>query len=117
MSPAAFPVLKDGNAFWLDSRTLGHVVSSKDSKFQELFAISLEYEAETITLAPESPILIGTFPTSGLANFKYSAEGAMLVFSAYVWPDMNRESGNSRLPTAGTLMLVPTVSYDCARTR
>jgi hypothetical protein len=98
VSPIEFPVLKDGDVFWLDSRTLGHVVPGKDGKPQELFAVSLKYEAESITFAPDSPVSIGTFPTSGLANFKYSAESATLVFSAYVWPDVNREFGSCRLP-------------------
>jgi hypothetical protein len=85
-----FPSIKDGDTFWLDSRTLGHVVTAKEGKRQELYAVSLEYKDESVSLASDASVLVGTFPTSGLANFKYSAANGTLVFSAYVWPDTNR---------------------------
>lgn len=85
-----FPSIKDGDTFWLDARTLGHVVSAKEGKRQELYAVSLKFEDESVSLASDASVLIGTFPTSGTANFKYSAASSTLVFSAYAWPDMNR---------------------------
>ncbi|KAF8583105.1 alpha/beta-hydrolase [Ramaria rubella] len=91
LSTAAFPALKDGDVFWLDARTLAHVVPGKSGAPQELYAVSLEYsaDADSVVFAPESPVLVGTFPAVRLANFKYASESATLVFSAYVWPDAN----------------------------
>lgn len=87
---AQFLTLEEGDAFWLDARTLGHVVPGKDGKPQELYAVPLTYEGGSVSLASDAPVLIGTFPAPDLANFKYSAESAILVFSANVWPDVNR---------------------------
>lgn len=81
--------LKEGDAFWLDSRTLAHIVSGDEGKSQEIYAVSFEDDAKESAKLSSEPTLIGKFPTTGLSNFKYSAEASKLVFSAYVWPDTN----------------------------
>jgi hypothetical protein len=71
--------------FWLDSRTLGHVVVDKDKNVQELYAISVKYETEGATTSiatPDSPVLVGKLPTSPsspAANFVYNTESESLV--------------------------------------
>ena len=87
------PLANGGDAFWLDDRTIGHVVasssssSSESSKNQnqasghELYAISVKFTAESLN-APESPVLIGTFPPgTSPVNFRFIPNAARLVFS------------------------------------
>jgi hypothetical protein len=82
----------EGEAFWIDDRTIGHVRPGSDEKSpQELYAVSVEYTTETTTVTPKSPVRVGTFPDAHLSNFKYSKSGA-LVFSAYVYEDRNLSS-------------------------
>ncbi|KAF8507380.1 Alpha/Beta hydrolase protein [Hysterangium stoloniferum] len=89
-SNGGFLSLSAGDAFWLDARTLGHVVPTKDGKIQEIYAVSVKYDDGVVTSG--SSTLVGSFPTCGLSNFKYNAKGAALVFSVYVWPDTNLTS-------------------------
>lgn len=91
VAPLHVPLAKSGDVFWLDSRTVGHVVSGGDGKPQELYAISVKFETQPEALTtPESPKLIGTFPDGVTAsNFRYSLRGSRLVFSAYVYADTN----------------------------
>ncbi|KIJ54989.1 hypothetical protein M422DRAFT_24847 [Sphaerobolus stellatus SS14] len=86
---AKFLDLKDGEAFWLDARTLAHVVSADEGKSQEVYAVSVQDDASQGVKFASEPALIGKFPATGLTNFKYSVEASTLVFSAYVWPDTN----------------------------
>lgn len=82
------PFLEDGDAFWLDSRTIGHITASDGT--QKLFAVRVLLDTQkNIALSSE---LVDAFPNDGSANFKYSAEGGVLVFSTYVWPDMDCKS-------------------------
>jgi hypothetical protein len=78
------PLTKGGDVFWLDSRTVGHIVVNDEKSVQDLYAISVKFTTE---LAPESPVLVGSFPTKGASNFKYDAAAGILVFSEYVYPD------------------------------
>jgi hypothetical protein len=87
-----------GDAFWLDGRTLGHVVEGKgDAKdTQELWAVSVEY-ADSIIRILEPSTLIGVFPsTTKLENFKYSAKASVLVFSATTFDDFSLNSVKRR---------------------
>jgi len=86
---AQFLDLKEGDAFWLDSRTLGHVVSTDENKNLELYAVSLREDAKEASGLVSTSELVGRFPITGLANYKYSLEAGKLVFSAYVWDDVD----------------------------
>ncbi|KAH8113489.1 alpha/beta-hydrolase [Phellopilus nigrolimitatus] len=85
-SPLEIPLANGGDTFWLDDRTVGHVVAGSDGKGHELYAISVKLSSQLST--PGRPALVGTFPAGAApANFKYARGAARLVFSAYVYPD------------------------------
>ncbi|KZT23468.1 alpha/beta-hydrolase [Neolentinus lepideus HHB14362 ss-1] len=93
VQPLQIPLANGGTAFWLDSRTVGHVVSPGEGKNQELYAISVKFETESSILStPIPPILIGEFPTSTSANFQYSPKSGVLIFSDYVYGDGQLET-------------------------
>ena len=79
--------------FWLDSRTVGHVVEGEHG-IQELYAISVRVTTEAIRLSkPETSVLLGSFPAGvSASDFKYSPAGEILVFLASVWPDSSLET-------------------------
>lgn len=55
-----------------------------------LYALSVKFETESPAGAlsvPESPVLIGKFPTASASNFKYSGRSGILIFSDYVHSD------------------------------
>ena len=79
------PLPNGGDAFWLDPRTIAHVVEAEEDKKQELYALSVTYEKGSITTG--EPVLVGSFPVTTAADFRYSAPSSSLVFSAYVYPD------------------------------
>lgn len=91
IQPFEVPLTESGEAFWIDSRTIGHAVAEGEDKdkFTTLYAISVKYEAESpeFLSVPETPVLVGKFPTSSASNFKYSAKAGVLVFSDYVHTD------------------------------
>ncbi|KAF8636022.1 hypothetical protein AX15_000182 [Amanita polypyramis BW_CC] len=86
--PLEIPLPKGGEAFWLDSRIIGHTAEG-DSAI-ELYAIDLTLDNQPGgTLAVATSTLIGKFPTKTATNFRYSPKTGYLVFSDYVWPDGN----------------------------
>ena len=88
MPPLNIPLVKGGDAFWLDSYTVAHVVSSNDDKYQELYTISVKFDTQGLTA--QSPELVGTFPAGAqVQNFRYSRHASRLIFSAYVFSDVD----------------------------
>ncbi|KAI0947292.1 hypothetical protein AcW1_007551 [Taiwanofungus camphoratus] len=92
IQPLEIPLADGGEAFWLDARTIGHAVVEGDDKDQatSLYALSVKFETESPAGAlsvPESPVLIGKFPTASASNFKYSGRSGILIFSDYVHSD------------------------------
>ena len=97
-TPVEFPVVTGGEAFWLDSRTLAHIVGD------DIYAVSLEYDASPSSLVrvPQAPYLVGSFPQgSNPTNFRFTASKTVhtndkhqpiLVFSAKVYDDYNLTS-------------------------
>jgi hypothetical protein len=87
---SSLPSLPAGDAFWLDDRTLGHVVEGKDDKdTQELYAVSVKFE-DSLARIVEPSIKIGSFPsTTKLENFKYSDKASILVFTAATFDDFS----------------------------
>ncbi|KAG9005435.1 hypothetical protein FRB93_009741 [Tulasnella sp. JGI-2019a] len=99
VSPIEFPIINGGEVFWLDSRTVAHIVD------ESIYAVSLEYSAPQggshLVHAPLPPYFVGSFPSgSSPTNFKFTGskkvytEGKpdvqpILVFSAKVYPDYN----------------------------
>lgn len=77
------PLPKGGDAFWLDSRTIALVV--EENKKQELYALQVTYEKGFVSTG--EPILVGSFPVTTTADFRYSARAGVLVFSAHVHAD------------------------------
>ena len=96
IQPFEIPLTESGEAFWLDSRTIGHAVSEGEDKDKvtTLYAISVKYETQSPEplSVPETPVLVGKFPTSSASNFKYSAKAGVLVFSDYVHADGKLEN-------------------------
>jgi hypothetical protein len=93
--PLEIPLAKGGEAFWLDSRTVAHVVESEEDKKLHLYSLTLKFETEsceTVLANLEPPTLIGIFPTSSATNFRYSSASGNLVFSDYVYADGNISS-------------------------
>jgi dipeptidyl aminopeptidase/acylaminoacyl peptidase len=95
VKPVQLEALKDGSAFWLDSRTLAHVVKGKDR--QEFYAVSLEYDTQSdgevmLSRKPSSPTLIGSLPDVGASNFKYAHEANVLVFAVKVYDDYDLDT-------------------------
>jgi hypothetical protein len=93
VQPLHIPLAEGGDAFWLDSRTVAHVVKTGEgkNKRQEIYALSIEFKTDAVgtldTVNP--PTFIGALPTSSAANFRYSRIAGYLVFSDYVYPDGN----------------------------
>ena len=85
------PYIEKGYAIWLDSRTIGHIITGGDNK-QKLYAVTVLVQGLPIP-GPRRvvlrSVLVGSFPVDGLANFKYSLEGKTLVFSTNAWPEMD----------------------------
>lgn len=84
--------MNGGEAFWLDARTLAHAVGEGEGKDKlvSLYAVSVKYETEgaTTTLStPDSPVLIGKFPTDTVSNFRFNGKSDYLVFSDNVYSD------------------------------
>lgn len=85
--PYDLPLPDGGDAFWLDARTIAHVVETgedKDKK-QQLFAIPVTLIGNTISVGESTPV--GSFPVTTAANFRYAHSAGVLVFSAYVYAD------------------------------
>lgn len=90
IQPLQIPLTHGGEAFWLDSKTVGHVVTNEGDKAASLYAISVKFTTEPDSqLTPEPPVLVGTFPTTSATNFRYSSSTGTLVFSDYVYDDGN----------------------------
>lgn len=75
------PLPDGGDAFWLDSRTIAHVVTKDDT--QSLYTIPIS----TSPLSSDISSHVGSFPITTASAFRYSPSAQRLVFSAYVYPD------------------------------
>ena len=91
VEPLEIPLANGGQAFWLTPRVVAHVVPNEETKVQDLYVISVEFETESSDKAkiatPDPPVLIGSFPTSTSDNFRYVPRSGVLVFSDYVYED------------------------------
>ncbi|EKM51879.1 uncharacterized protein PHACADRAFT_262274 [Phanerochaete carnosa HHB-10118-sp] len=91
--PLEVPLANGGDAFWLDTRTIAHAVDEGEGKdkVKALYGLSVKFETEsggaTVLSTPESPVLIGKFPTASASNFRFSGKSNFLVFSDNVFPD------------------------------
>ncbi|KAK7681545.1 hypothetical protein QCA50_015277 [Cerrena zonata] len=89
--PFEIPLANGGEAFWLDSRTVGHVVDEGEGteKVKALYAISVHADAgvPSIQALSDSPLLIGKFPTSTASNFRFTGRAGYLIFSDEVYAD------------------------------
>ena len=91
IKPLEIPLPKGGEAFWLDARTVAHVVKNEDSKESELYTIFIRFEnngtSSTFTVTATEPVLVGTMPTTSATNFRYVRAAGLLIFSDTVFPD------------------------------
>jgi dipeptidyl aminopeptidase/acylaminoacyl peptidase len=85
VEPYKLPLDKVGEAFWLDGKTIAHVVEG-ENKTLDIYAINFLYNPSEGSFTSESPALLGSFPTTSATNFRYSSDG-YLVFSDSVYPD------------------------------
>jgi hypothetical protein len=81
-----FALTDVGEAFWLDSRTIAHVVTNEQTKVQDIYTISILFDAGS-ELVTNSPSLIGSIPTTTSTNFRYIPGSDYLVFSDSVYED------------------------------
>ena len=115
ITPLQISLVNGGETFWLDNRTLGHVVEGEDG-IQDFYAISVDVATDPARLStPKRPVLLGSFPAGvSAANFKYTPAGEMLVFSASVWPDSSLETvkeQDERWENRGTSALIYEETY------
>ncbi|KAG2028627.1 hypothetical protein BDR03DRAFT_1019557, partial [Suillus americanus] len=75
------PLPDGGDAFWLDSRTIAHIVTKDDT--QSLYTIPIS----TSPLSSDLSSHVGSFPITTASAFRYNPSAQRLVFSAYVYPD------------------------------
>lgn len=118
--PLEIPLAKGGQAFWLAPRVIAHVVPNEETKVQDVYAISVEFETQPVDggpvklATPEPPVLIGSFPTSTSDNFRYISESGVLVFSDSVYEDGELKAvkeGDNAWENRGTTALVYDETY------
>lgn len=81
---------KGGEAFWLDNRTVAHVVEGDGNL--EIYALNVKFENQggaDVLSTPDLPVLIGTLPTKSATNFRYNIISGHLIFSDNVYADGN----------------------------
>ncbi|KAJ3491680.1 hypothetical protein NLI96_g535 [Meripilus lineatus] len=94
VQPLEIPLPDGGEAFWINTRTLGHVVDDGEGKdkVKALYALEVQFNADNVDSPnalsiPDPPTLIGKFPTSTATNFRHTLRSGYLVFSDYVYAD------------------------------
>ena len=98
------------------------MVPNEETKVQDVYGISVEFETEsdggggsTVKIAtPDPPVLIGSLPTSTSDNFRYIPESGVLVFSDYVYEDgelKGVKEGDEAWNGRGTTALVYDETY------
>ncbi|KAG5635586.1 hypothetical protein H0H81_010732 [Sphagnurus paluster] len=95
VKPLKIQLERGGEVFWIQSRTIAHVVEADDKL--EIFAVDINFQSESegqggALTASQSPVLIATLPNKSATNFRYSGTTGRLVFSDYVYPDGNLTS-------------------------
>ncbi|KAG5648332.1 hypothetical protein DXG03_004904 [Asterophora parasitica] len=95
VKPLEIELEKGGEVFWIQSRTVAHVVPAENGL--EIYALDINFQAATegqagVLATPEPPTLIAKLPNKSATNFRYSTIAGHLVFSDYVYPDGNLTS-------------------------
>jgi len=95
VKPLEIPLEKGGEAFWIESRTVAHVIEADGAL--EVYALDIKFETESegyagVLATPKPSVLIAKLPNKSATNFRYSMHEGYLVFSDYVWPDGNLTS-------------------------
>ncbi|KAG1772414.1 Alpha/Beta hydrolase protein [Suillus occidentalis] len=75
------PLPDGGDAFWLDSRTIAHVVTKDNAQSLHIIPINTE------PLSSDPSSHVGTFPITTASAFRYNPSAQRLMFSAYVYSD------------------------------
>jgi len=88
VEPVEIPLAHGGETFWLDDRTIGHVVTDDESKTAGIYTISILVTNDPcLNVTSNPPVLLGKFPTASPSNFRYVAKAGVLVFSDNVYED------------------------------
>ncbi|KAF5382775.1 hypothetical protein D9615_002913 [Tricholomella constricta] len=95
VEPLEIQLEKGGEAFWIQSRTVAHVVEAENGL--EIYALDIKFETESegnvgVLATSEPPVLIVRLPNKSATNFRYSVTAGHLVFSDYVYADGNLTS-------------------------
>jgi hypothetical protein len=86
INPVEFPLANGGDAFWLDSRTIGYVAADEETKTVGLYSLSVHFTNVNLEVATSGPpSLMGKFPTVSPSSFRYTAKAVVLVFSDNVY--------------------------------
>ncbi|KIY71185.1 alpha/beta-hydrolase [Cylindrobasidium torrendii FP15055 ss-10] len=117
ITPLKISLPNGGEAFWLDGRTLGHVVEN-DGKL-DLLAVEVQFNGNAtqaaVTSGSKEPLRLGSFPTTTATNFVFSAQDGQLVFSDNVYEDGKLETIKSQdeaWENRGTTALVYDETYE-----
>ncbi|KAG9315813.1 Alpha/Beta hydrolase protein [Chiua virens] len=86
-TPYELPLPDGGELFWLDDRTIAHVIETgaDKEKKQEMFTIPVTFTGSGISVGQS--VSIGSLPVTTAADFRYAYDAGRLVFSAYVHAD------------------------------
>ncbi|KAI0004573.1 alpha/beta-hydrolase [Russula compacta] len=87
VEPAEVTLPHGGETFWLDDRTVGHVVTDEESKTSGIYAILVHFTNTTLRATSDPSVLLGKFPTSSPSSFRYAAKAGVLIFAASVYED------------------------------
>ncbi|KAG6814233.1 hypothetical protein H0H92_015348 [Tricholoma furcatifolium] len=95
LTPLEIQLEKGGEAFWIRSKTLAHVVEGDDGL--EIYALDINFQAPSheqagVLATANAPVLIAKLPNKSATNFRYSTTSGHLVFSDYVYSDGNLTS-------------------------
>ncbi|KAG6842004.1 hypothetical protein C0991_004495 [Blastosporella zonata] len=95
VKPLEIELDKGGEAFWIKSRTVAHVVEGEDGL--EIYALDINFQTASqgqvgVLQTANAPVLIAKLPNKSATNFRYSTISSHLVFSDYVYPDGNLTS-------------------------
>ncbi|KAH0586242.1 Dipeptidyl-peptidase 5 [Termitomyces sp. J132] len=93
--PLEIQLEKGGEAFWIQSRTIAHVVEGEVGL--EIYALDVALRTSSggdtdVLATTNNPVLIAKLPNKSATNFRYSIESGVLVFSDYVYSDGNLTS-------------------------
>lgn len=74
VEPVEITIPHGGEAFWLDERTVGHVVTNKERRTACILANSVVFTDEGLNVTSDLPALLGKFTAASPSSFRYAAK-------------------------------------------